>query len=1204
MKMKRKTNNIPFKGFTALKGIFLVGLFLLSLSLQGQQANIEVVANPAMEEGQVPGRFRVFLTGLFLPADRTINYSVSGVALPGDYAELSGTAFIPAGAFEVFIDVTNIDDDQLVEGDETVIVTLDAGLSYTLPPIGQRSATIIIEDNDTSIISLSPNQLSIDEDDTVNGKIDLNLSQPKGGAVTLIINFETSQSTATGPGAAPNDYDLAGDANNAGTAVVYPPGPFTQTGAIDIVPFDDTIIEPSETVVIRLTGTNNPLFTIDPNNDTATITIVDNECAAGDTAPPRDNDPSDFCDRTANLNLNTLIQGAAGSAPPGSTLRWSTVQNPTAANQLIAATITPADSGTYYAVYWDATNICASPSTEVIVTFNTSPNAGTAIQNLTRCTDNTFGGTAIDLDTAISGQDAGGTWAFVDGPANVPINGQNIVNFNNDPVGTYRYRYTVAGQGTCDDDSVITTITAEDCDPCEAGDDAPVLDSSIGTNFCDAVTNSLNDYTTSPLTNLRWSSDSDTNNESAHLNAGQIANPLPGTYYGFFWDDTNDCSSPALVINVIVNETPEISDPEDQERCGSGPVTFTTTVISGQPTINWYGTATSTNVLGTGTSFTRNVTQSRSFWVEATENDCATERVEVAVVVVPQPSAGTPSDASSCNDSTFGNTMLNLDDLLEGADEGQWTVTFQPGGGTLQDGSSQIDFQGQPDGTYTFTFTTTGAMAPCENESSEVSVSVSSCDTDDDGDGLFGGEEAVLGTEPDDPDSDDDGIDDGVEVGPDVNNPLDGDGDGIIDALDSNIADSDNDGIVDQLDPANDNPCLPERFNGTCDTDGDGISDLDEQNDGSDPDDPCSPNPDHENCSPIDLEILKVVDNENAVVGDQVTFTVTLNNLDADRNARSIKVGDLLEVGFEYVSHEVSSGNFDVGTSEWDVFEVGPLESATLTMVAAVIEGGPYTNTATLLESIPEDDNPVNNEATAQVNIDLPEGVDLVLEKTALSENPLINELVVFTIKVTNQSVNGDTVNNIQVEDIIPSGVDSPFIYVSHEAPGTEYDVATGVWTIETLGISQIAELTITVNVPIEGVFTNTAKILRSFPADANPDNNEMTVTVNVSLPTPAEVGFLYNQFSPNSDGTNDFLEINKIDSETQQEMNISYNVQIFNRYGNLVFEGNGMTEKEVWDGSWKGKDSPDGTYYYIMNVDIGDGNGSQTKKGWIQLIR
>ncbi len=204
-----------------------------------------------------------------------------------------------------------------------------------------------------------------------------------------------------------------------------------------------------------------------------------------------------------------------------------------------------------------------------------------------------------------------------------------------------------------------------------------------------------------------------------------------------------------------------------------------------------------------------------------------------------------------------------------------------------------------------------GAQAPCTNVSSVVTISVNDCDVDTDGDGLFDGPEATLGTDPNNRDSDEDGIEDGVEVGPDFLNPLDEDSDGIIDALDSNILDQDMDGVVDQLDPANNNPCIPDNTNGLCDTDGDGITDGEEIANGSDPLDACSPNltPD---CAPdpIDLEITKEVDNENAAPGTEVVFRVTVNNL-SDSRVLGILIGDLLESGFEFVSATASLGNYD-----------------------------------------------------------------------------------------------------------------------------------------------------------------------------------------------------------------------------------------------------------------------------------------------------
>lgn len=72
--------------------------------------------------------------------------------------------------------------------------------------------------------------------------------------------------------------------------------------------------------------------------------------------------------------------------------------------------------------------------------------------------------------------------------------------------------------------------------------------------------------------------------------------------------------------------------------------------------------------------------------------------------------------------------------------------------------------------------------------------------TDSDGDGLPDAVEQTLGTNPDSIDTDRDGYGDGAEVG-DPSNPVDGDGDGLINARESSIFDSNLSGIPDQIDP-------------------------------------------------------------------------------------------------------------------------------------------------------------------------------------------------------------------------------------------------------------------------------------------------------------------------------------------------------------------------------------------------------------------
>ncbi|HUQ11927.1 MAG TPA: hypothetical protein VM146_16550 [Steroidobacteraceae bacterium] len=112
-----------------------------------------------------------------------------------------------------------------------------------------------------------------------------------------------------------------------------------------------------------------------------------------------------------------------------------------------------------------------------------------------------------------------------------------------------------------------------------------------------------------------------------------------------------------------------------------------------------------------------------------------------------------------------------------------------------------------------------------------VGVGAGNFQNDSDGDGLLDSAETTLGTDPSDPDTDLDGASDGAEVGPNPASPVDTDGDGVINALESSITDSDNDGVSNQLDPANLNPCVPNSSHAVClaaDSDGDGLTNAQE----------------------------------------------------------------------------------------------------------------------------------------------------------------------------------------------------------------------------------------------------------------------------------------------------------------------------------------------------------------------------------------
>ena len=88
---------------------------------------------------------------------------------------------------------------------------------------------------------------------------------------------------------------------------------------------------------------------------------------------------------------------------------------------------------------------------------------------------------------------------------------------------------------------------------------------------------------------------------------------------------------------------------------------------------------------------------------------------------------------------------------------------------------------------------------------------------------------------------------------------------------------------------------------------------------------------------------------------------------------------------------------------------------------------------------------------------------------------------------------------------------------------------------------------------------------------------------------------FIPNAFTPNNDGHNDYF------GSATDFLAKSYRMEIFNRYGQTVFESNENTKK--WDGTLKGKKMPNGAYLWIMNY-IDSKGKKRYFQGTVLLIR
>ncbi|WP_297797496.1 gliding motility-associated C-terminal domain-containing protein [uncultured Eudoraea sp.] len=877
--------------------------------------------------------------------------------------------------------------------------------------------------------------------------------------------YNTVNGTAT---LADNDY--AQVVNGTGTISI---GNSSTTLIVNVI--GDLKIESDETFFVNLSAPINA--TIADGNGQGIIQN-DDGCAAGTSAPVLNAGvPTELCDSTGqDLDAYTNTP-----APPNSVLTWSTNSNPLNTGAHLPSSVVT-DTDRYYGFFYDALNACASPVLQIDLQFDTTPSAGTT-SDTAACNRGNDSVTRVDLDDFITGEDEG-SWAWTSGPAEVDPDGGNRVQFEDEDIGTYVYTYTTnTAQGACPEATSTVTITVTACEfDCDVA--PPSINPDIPTAFCDEIDPalSLDDYTdgTAPTgTILVWSRNPNpTDPDTDHLSQAEIDNPTIGTYYTFFYATDDLCWSPSSEVTLNVNSTPVITATTGDTFCDSGQAVLT---VEGEipnsanaPNFNWYATETSTVVLSNSNTYNTPVlTETTSFWVEATANGCTSAREEVIVTVNLQPSPGTPANGAACNLADNGATTIDLDSLLTAADPGTWAITTDPSGGSVViDSENIVDFNGLADGSYVFTYTTSDALPPCTNQSVDVTVVVTDCSTPSD----------------------------------------------------------------------------------------------------------------------TDLEITKTVNIQNVQIGQEVIFTVTVNNL-SDSPVLNVIIRDTLQSGFEYISESTSLGIYDNVLGEWTIGELLPLESATLDITAVVLDQGDYSNTATLVSSLPADTNDTNNEDSVTLTIVPPQEVNLLIEKTVESPNPLVGEEVVFTIVVTNQTLEG-TVSQIIVEDIIPDTADAEFVYVSHTASIGEYTRATGLWEIPGLLLNQQATLQITVSVPREGIWGNTATII-SPPLLPGLDPAAFA-RVNVSEPTNTEPGFLFNQFSPNGDGTNDLLKINNLEDYPNNFL------QIFDRYGNKILDVQGMTEGNTWDGTRNGEQVPSGTYYYVLDL----GDGSEIRKGWIQLIR
>jgi uncharacterized repeat protein (TIGR01451 family) len=241
-----------------------------------------------------------------------------------------------------------------------------------------------------------------------------------------------------------------------------------------------------------------------------------------------------------------------------------------------------------------------------------------------------------------------------------------------------------------------------------------------------------------------------------------------------------------------------------------------------------------------------------------------------------------------------------------------------------------------------------------------------------------------------------------------------------------------------------------------------------------------------------DLKIVKLVDNPLPTVGDEITFTIVLEN-GGPAIATNVEVTDLLPSGVTFVSSTSTTYNPAAGDYTWNIPTLGLGARTELRIKAKVTDMNPMVNFASVTKMDQRDDtqNVTSVTVTPRMPLQLT-GADLRLQKAVSNTTPNTGDEVRFTLSLFNNGP--EDAKTVVVRDILPAG----FTFVSAIGTGT-YDNATGLWNVGTVNYGVAATMEITAKANYQGYRINMAQVIGSDKVDPNPANNVAYVPVCAS---------------------------------------------------------------------------------------------------------
>jgi hypothetical protein len=297
--------------------------------------NVAATDPVAAEEGRDTGTFTISRAAATSQA-LTINCAFSGTAtFATDYTvSQQCPVTIAPGASSVSVIVTPVDD-TLIEGNETVILTLQDSPNYHP---ANNAATVTITDNDNVVVTVTAPDPNAAEEKRDPGTFSISRNGPTTAALTVSCNIG-------GTAILGSDYTIA-----PSCPAIIPAG--SASVLLTVTPIDDSVAEGDETVTLTLTvGSGYVIGT----PGVATVTIADNEVLTAEvtvTAPnpsaaEQGQEPGKFSvARTAPTNADLIVNctiGGSASSPADYTISPTCPVTIPAGSSSITITVTPVD---------------------------------------------------------------------------------------------------------------------------------------------------------------------------------------------------------------------------------------------------------------------------------------------------------------------------------------------------------------------------------------------------------------------------------------------------------------------------------------------------------------------------------------------------------------------------------------------------------------------------------------------------------------------------------------------------------------------------------------------------------------------------------------------------------------------------------------------------------------------------------------------